>query len=104
MHNEDIAAVFDEIADLLEIEGDNPFRIRAYRNGARTLRELGRDIGSFVEGGGDITQLPGIGKDLAAKIHEFMETGHCQALQKLRKQLPADLPELLKLPGRLGLR
>jgi DNA polymerase (family 10) len=99
VHNEDIAAVFDEIADLLEIEGDNPFRIRAYRNGARTLRELGRDIGSFVEGGGDITQLPGIGKDLAAKIHEFMETGHCQALQKLRKQLPADLPELLKLPG-----
>jgi DNA polymerase (family 10) len=99
VHNEDIAAVFDEIADLLEIEGDNPFRIRAYRNGARTLRELGRDIGSFIEGGGDITQLPGIGKDLAAKIHEFMETGHCQALQKLRKQLPADLPELLKLPG-----
>jgi DNA polymerase (family 10) len=99
VHNEDIAAVFDEIADLLEIEGDNPFRIRAYRNGARTLRELGRDIGSFIEGGGDITQLPGIGKDLAAKIHEFMETGRCQALQKLRKQLPADLPELLKLPG-----
>jgi DNA polymerase (family 10) len=99
VHNEDIAAVFDEIADLLEIEGDNPFRIRAYRNAARTLRELGRDIGSLIEGGEDITELPGIGKDLAAKIHEFMETGRSQALQKLRKQLPADLPELLKLPG-----
>ena len=51
LHNEDIAAVFDEVADLLEIEGDNPFRIRAYRNGARTLRELGRDIRTLVDQG-----------------------------------------------------
>ncbi len=99
VHNEDIAAVFDEIADLLEIEGDNPFRIRAYRNGARTLRELGRDIGSLIESGEDIRRLSGIGENLAAKIHEYLETGRCQALDKLRKQLPADLPQLLKLPG-----
>jgi DNA polymerase (family 10) len=99
VHNEDIAAVFDEIADLLEIEGDNPFRIRAYRNGARTLRELGRDIGSLIASGEDIRRLSGIGENLAAKIHEYLETGRCQALDKLRKQLPADLPQLLKLPG-----
>ncbi|MEA2078279.1 MAG: helix-hairpin-helix domain-containing protein, partial [Pseudomonadota bacterium] len=99
VHNEDIASVFDEIADLLEIEGDNPFRIRAYRNGARTLRELGRDIGTLIERGEDITRLAGIGKNLAAKIHEILDTGHCRALDKLRKQLPADLTELLKLPG-----
>jgi len=99
VHNEDIAAVFDEMADLLEIEGDNPFRIRAYRNGARTLRELGRDIGSLVEAGEDITRLSGIGKNLAAKIHEYLQTGHCRSLDKLRRQLPADLTELLKLPG-----
>ncbi len=99
MHNEDIAAVFDEIADLLEIEGDNPFRIRAYRNGARTLRELGRDVRTLVAQGEDLTRLAGIGKNLAAKIHEIIDTGHCSTLDKLRKQLPADLTQLLKLPG-----
>ena len=99
VHNEDIATVFDEIADLLEIEGDNPFRIRAYRNGAYTLRELGRDVRTLIEKGEDITRLSGIGKNLAEKIHEIIETGHCRTLDKLRKQLPADLTELLKLPG-----
>ncbi len=99
VHNEDIAAVFSEIADLLEIEGDNPFRIRAYRNGAFTLRELGRDVRTLIEQGEDITRLSGIGKNLAAKIHEILDTGHCRTLDKLRKQLPADLTELLKLPG-----
>jgi len=99
VHNEDIASVFDEIADLLEIEGDNPFRIRAYRNGARTLRELGRDIGTLITQGEDITRLAGIGKNLAAKIQEILDTNHCRALDKLRKQLPAELTELLKLPG-----
>jgi DNA polymerase (family 10) len=99
VHNEDIAAVFDEIADLLEIEGDNPFRIRAYRNGARTLRELGRDVRTLIERGEDITRLSGIGKNLADKIHEILGTGHCRTLDKLRKKLPADITELLKLPG-----
>lgn len=99
VHNEDIAAVFDEIADLLEIEGDNPFRIRAYRNGARTLRELGRDVRTLVERGEDITRLPGIGRNLAEKIHEILDSGHCRTLDKLRRKLPADLTDLLKLPG-----
>ena len=71
VHNEDIASVFDEIADLLEIEGDNPFRIRAYRNGARTLRELGRDIGTLIERGEDITRLAGIGKKMTIDTRFF---------------------------------
>ncbi len=99
VHNEDIAAVFDEIADLLEIEGDNPFRVRAYRNGARTLRALGQDVRTLIERGEDVTRLPGIGKNLATKIHEILETGHCRTLDKLRKRVPADLTELLKIPG-----
>ncbi|MCK5481714.1 MAG: DNA polymerase III, partial [Gammaproteobacteria bacterium] len=99
VHNEDIAAVFDEIADLLEIEGDNPFRIRAYHNGAQTLRELGREVRTLIEHGEDITRLSGIGKNLATKIHEILDTGHCRTLDKLRKKLPADLTDLLKLPG-----
>ncbi|HHO68191.1 MAG TPA: DNA polymerase/3'-5' exonuclease PolX [Gammaproteobacteria bacterium] len=99
VHNEDIARVFDRIADLLEIEGDNPFRIRAYRNAARTLRELGIDVRKLVEEGEDLTRLPGIGKDLAAKIHEILDTGRCRALEKLEKKLPPELPELLRIPG-----
>ena len=99
LHNEDIAAVFDEVADLLEIEGDNPFRIRAYRNGARSLRELGRDVRTLAGQGGALTKLAGSGKNLAAKIHEIIDTGHCTTLDKLRRQLPADLTDLLKLPG-----
>ncbi len=99
VHNEDIASLFDEVADLLEIEGDNPFRVRAYRNGARTLRELGQEVGRLVDAGNDITRLSGIGRNLAAKIHEILATDHCRTLDKLRRQLPADLTELLKLPG-----
>jgi len=99
LHNEEIAVVFDEIADLLEIEGDNPFRIRAYHNGARTLRELGQDVRTLVDQGADLTRLAGVGKNLAAKIHEIIDAGHCSTLNKLRKQLPADLTQLLKLPG-----
>jgi len=99
VHNADIAAIFDEIADLLEIEGDNPFRIRAYRNAARTLRDLGREVTGMLEQGEDLTELPGIGEDLAAKIQEIVETGTTPLLGKLRKKVPPALTELLHLPG-----
>jgi DNA polymerase (family 10) len=99
VHNADIAAVFEEIADLLEIENENPFRIRAYRNAARTMLELGDEAYTLVEKEDDLTQLSGIGKDLAAKIVEIVQTGKCQALEKLRKKTPAGLPELLHIPG-----
>ncbi len=99
VHNADIAAVFEEIADLLEIQGENPFRIRAYRNAARELQSLGVPAADMVARGEDLTELPGIGKDLAAKITEIVESGHCRALDKLRKQLPAAITELLKIPG-----
>ena len=59
-HNADIAAIFDEIADLLEIESENPFRIRAYRNAARTLRDLGSEVSSLLTNGEDLTELQGI--------------------------------------------
>jgi hypothetical protein len=62
LHNADIAAVFDEIADLLEIESANPFRIRAYRNAARIVGELGRDVPAMVAKGEDLTTLPGFGE------------------------------------------
>jgi len=99
IHNEDIARVFDEIADLLEIRGENPFRVRAYRNGAREVRLLPRELSKLVEDEADLTRLPGIGAALAGKIEEIIRTGTCSALSKLEKQLPADLTELLCLPG-----
>jgi DNA polymerase (family 10) len=99
VHNEDIAVIFDEMADLLEIEDANPFRVRAYRTAARTIRGLGRELGEMVEKGEDLTRLPGIGKDLAAKIEEILASGHAKALDKLHKEVPASLEALLKIPG-----
>jgi len=99
VHNADIAAIFDEIADLLEIQGANPFKVRAYRNASHTIQGLGHEARSLIEQGEDLTELPGIGKELAAKIEEIVKTGHCHALEKLHDELPAGLLELLKMPG-----
>lgn len=99
IHNADIAAIFEEIADLLEIQEANPFRIRAYRNAARTVGELSGDVRMLVERGDDLKRLPGIGADLSAKILEIVATGRCGLLERLRKELPPAVAELLKIPG-----
>lgn len=99
VHNADIAAIFDEIADLLEIEGADPFRIRAYRNGARCLGNLGKEAAELVKQGADLTELPGIGERLAEKIIEIVNTGHCKALDKIRREMPAGIADLLAVPG-----
>ena len=98
-HNADIAGSFEEIADLLEIQGANPFRIRAYRNAARILGELPQEASRLLEKGEDLTRLPGIGDDLAAKIKEIVTTGHCSLLDRLHTELPPAITELLKIPG-----
>ncbi len=99
VHNTDIAAMFTEIADLLDIQGDNPFRIRAYRNAARTIQEMGPDLADMVRDEEDLTQLPGIGADLAAKIKEMTETGKVESLEKLRKNFPPGITDLLRVPN-----
>jgi len=99
VHNADIAAVFEEIADLLEIQNENPFRIRAYRNAARQVEGMGVALADMVAKDEDLTELPGIGDDLAAKIKEIVATGQCKALEKLRKQVAPSVTELLKIPG-----
>jgi DNA polymerase (family 10) len=98
LHNEEIASAFDEMADLLAIQGDNPFRIRAYRRAAQVVRTLPREVAEQA-GTTTIEALPGIGEDLAAKIRELAATGHLRALEKLRHDVPAGLRELLELPG-----
>lgn len=99
IHNTDIAVAFDEIADLLEIKGDNPFRIRAYRNAARVVGDLGEELQAKVEKGEDLTQIAGIGKDLAAKIGQIVITGRIAYLEELRQEMPAGLIDMLRLPG-----
>ena len=99
IYNIDIAAVFDEIADFLEIGGENPFRIRAYRNAARTVRALGPELRDMVNQNEDLTQLPGIGKELAAKMVEILETGTANALKKLQALHPQTIRDLLKIPN-----
>jgi DNA polymerase (family X) len=99
--NADVAAVFGEIADLLEVQGANTFRIRAYRNAARTVGDLGRNVADLLEAGENLDDLPGIGADLAGKIAEIVATGTCQQLEHLRTELPPAIAELLAIP-RLG--
>ena len=97
--NAEIAAVLEEVADILELEAANPFRIRAYRNAARTLQAFAPDIASLLASGQALPKLPGIGEDLAGKIGEIASTGSCALLQRLRGEVPAGLRELLKVSG-----
>jgi DNA polymerase (family 10) len=99
VHNAEVATAFEEMADLLEIEGANPFRVRAYRFAARTLRDLPAEVGEMVAKGEDLTSLPGIGDDLAGKIKEILATGTAAAIEAQRKRVPATLTELLRIPG-----
>ncbi|HEX3871832.1 MAG TPA: DNA polymerase/3'-5' exonuclease PolX [Pirellulales bacterium] len=100
MTNVDIAAIFDEIADLLEFTEANPFRVRAYRNGARTLRDLHEQVSAILASGDrKLTDIEGIGKDLAEKIKSLCETGDISMRQELLKQVPASAPTLLRVPG-----
>jgi len=95
VHNADIARMFEEIADLLEIGDANPFRVRAYRNAARVVGELQLDIAATIGRGQELPKLPGIGEDLAGKLHEIAETGHCAMLDRLRRKMPPAIVELL---------
>jgi DNA polymerase (family X) len=98
-HNPDIAQALDEIADLLELKEENPFRVRAYRNAARVVRGLGTEVSAMLETGSGLPKLPGIGEDLAAKITTLARTGRLPLLEQLRKGAPAIAQDLMRLPG-----
>ncbi len=99
VHNADIARVFEEIADLLELGDENPFRVRAYRNAARIVSDLRLDIAGELAQGRALPKLPGIGEDLSNKLKEIAATGTCGLLERLRKKMPAGITELLRIPG-----
>ncbi|MDH3503697.1 MAG: DNA polymerase/3'-5' exonuclease PolX [Nitrospirota bacterium] len=98
VHNTEIADMFSRLAELLEIQGANPFRIRAYRKAAQTIEGLPHSVTSMLAEGTDLSELPGIGRDLAAKIQEMVETGHLSLLDQVSSQLPGQLAELAKIP------
>jgi DNA polymerase (family X) len=97
MKNQDIVRIFNDIADLLEIKGENPFRIRAYRRAALNIGNLSTDIALTPEA--ELVKIPGIGRDLAGKIIEYVYTGKIQAYDDLRKEVPGGLSLLLSVPG-----
>jgi DNA polymerase (family X) len=99
IHNVEIAEAFNRLADLLEIEGANPFRVRAYRNAARTLQDLPRSAAAMLAAGKDLSELPGIGKDLAGKIAELIGTGHLTLLDEVARRTPKTLADLAAIPG-----
>lgn len=97
MQNADIAEIFNQTADLLEIEGENVFRVRAYRNAARTVADLPQSVARMAASAESLTGLPGIGKDLAGKIMEIVQTGALSTLKDLEAQTPPELARLLKI-------
>ena len=100
MQNQQIAAMFNEVADLLEIQGANAFRVRAYRNGARTLEGLSVSVADLLSSPGNgLESLDGIGKDLAGKIKVAVETGQIPQLEELRRQVPQGVVEMLRISG-----
>jgi len=98
--NASIANVFDEMAELLEFRGENPFRIRAYRNGARAIRELDESVASIVnDPQRDLVKIPGIGKTLVEKTEVLLATGSLPQLEKLRKEVPEIVIQMARIPG-----
>jgi DNA polymerase (family 10) len=99
VHNPEIAAALEELADLLELQEANPFRVRAYRNAARVVRGLSGEITAMLRRGVDLESLPGIGGDLAGKIRTLAETGQLPLLERTRKSAPPMALPLLSIPG-----
>jgi DNA polymerase (family X) len=97
--NAEIADKFDRLADLLELQDDNPFRVRAYRNAARTLAGLSRPLADLVAEGADLDEIPGVGEAIAEKIKTIVASGKLPALDEAAKKTPLVLTDLMRIPG-----
>ena len=98
MKNKEVAEIFRKIAALLEIKGDNPYRIRAYQRAAQNIEALTVDVEELAAKG-KLERIPGIGKDLAQKIKEILETGTLQKYEELKREIPPELLKFLEIPG-----
>jgi DNA polymerase (family 10) len=100
MTNAEIAVAFDHVADLLEFKGENPFRVRAYRNAARTIGDLPRQVSDMLAApDAQLTGIAGIGKDLAEKIQTLVRTRQFPMLEELRAEIPDSVLAMLRIPG-----
>lgn len=100
MDNQKIAQIFQEIADILEIKGENRFRVLAYQKAAQTILDLPRDLADLVQADPrKLQEIPGIGKDLAGKIEELIKTGKCEWYETLLKTFDRGLLDLLRVRG-----
>ncbi len=99
MENGEIARVLADVGLLLEIRGANPFRVRAYENAARAVADHSVPVRTIVANEGDLTELPGIGKDMARYITELVTTGKLSVLEELTREIPYSLLDLVRLPG-----
>lgn len=100
MTNSNIADAFDLLGDILDFQGANPFRVRAYRNSARTIRDYPQPLAGMVETQKErLTEIEGIGDDLAGKIVTLVTTGSLPMLEDLKKQVPDSVLALLRIPG-----
>ncbi len=98
MTTREVCEIFNEIAEILEILGENPFKSRAYRNAARVLENAGFDVQDLVREG-RLEEVPGIGSALAAKIRDLVTTGRLAYYEDLKQKVPPDVREMLKIPG-----
>lgn len=100
MDNSRIADVFDELADLLEFRGENPFRIRAYRNGAHAIRDLSESVSTILaDPDRNLADVPGIGETLAEKSAVLVSTGTLPQLESLREEIPESVIAMVRVPG-----
>lgn len=101
MENTEIAGIFHDIADLLEVKGENPFRVRSYRNAGDVVEGLPVTLKSILEGGGEkgLEAVPGIGKSIREKVVEILKTGKCHFLDELLKEVPPGVLDILKVSG-----
>lgn len=97
--NSDVTRQFNLIADLLDLQDANRFRVRSYRDAARTIESLSRNVRDMVGEGDDLTELDGIGDDLSAKIHELVESGSIDKLEELKDEVPVGLVDILRIEG-----
>lgn len=96
--NREIAEIFENMADMLSIADENPFKIRAYRKAAVNILEL-REAVEDAAARDELTGIPGVGKELADKIKEYVETGRMKEYEKLQEKIPLETTELLRIPG-----
>jgi DNA polymerase (family 10) len=99
MTNAEIARVFDEIADLLEMKGENQFKIRAYRQAALTIKKLPATVELMVRNGEPLEEIPGVGEALAEKITDVVNTWHIKLHDELRAEFPQGILDILAIPG-----